>query len=124
MESYFTKDRVVVPLSLRPRVLNKLHSAHQGVTSMHACAQQMVFWPGITQDTESIREKLQLKLSFSTIVTTRVIGSSYKSFQEDICRFFPVCWKQFYRSRRQIVRLDRYIFNTEENISSRFAWFD
>ena len=28
------KDRVVVPLSLRPRVVNKLHPAHQDVTSM------------------------------------------------------------------------------------------
>ena len=37
------KDRVVVPLNLQPRVLNKLHSAHQGVTSMHARAQQIFF---------------------------------------------------------------------------------
>ena len=51
------KDKVVVPLSLRPRILNKLHSVHQGVTSMHARTQQIVFWPGITQDIESIREK-------------------------------------------------------------------
>ena len=53
------KDRVVVPLSSRPRVLNKLHSAHQDVTLMHAGAQQIVFWPGITQDIESIRETCQ-----------------------------------------------------------------
>ena len=53
------KDRVVVPLSLRSRVLNKLHSAHQGVTSMYNRAQQIVVWSGITQDIESIREKCQ-----------------------------------------------------------------
>ena len=51
------KDRVVVPLSLRPRVLNKLHSAHQGVTSMHARTQQIVFLPEITQDIGSVRKK-------------------------------------------------------------------
>ena len=49
------KDRVVIPVSLRYRVLNKFHSAHQGVTSMHIRAQQIVFWPGITQDIEAIR---------------------------------------------------------------------
>ena len=48
------KDRVVVSLSLRPRILNKLHSAHQDVTLMHAGAQQILFWPGITQDIEPI----------------------------------------------------------------------
>ena len=37
------KDRVVVPVSLRSRVLNELHSAHQGVTSMHNRAKQIVF---------------------------------------------------------------------------------
>ena len=67
------------------------------------------------------RRRLQSKLSFSTMVTTRVICS--KSFKKDICRFFPVCRKQFSSSRRQIVRLDRNIFNTQRNISSRFAWF-
>ena len=68
--------------------------------------------------------KLQPKLFFSTIVTTRVILSSYKSFRENICRFFPVYWKQFSNTRRQIVRFDRNIFNNQRNISSRFAWFD
>ena len=53
------KDRVVIPVSLRYRVLNKLHSAHQGVTSMHNPAQQIVFWPGITQDIELIRANSQ-----------------------------------------------------------------
>ena len=48
------KDRVVIPVSLRYRVLHKLHLAHQEVTSMHNRAQQIVFLPGITQDIESV----------------------------------------------------------------------
>ena len=32
------KDRVVIPVSLQYWVLNKLHLAHQGVTSMHNCS--------------------------------------------------------------------------------------
>ena len=43
---------VVVPVSLRSRVFNKLH--YQEVTSMHNHAQHIVLWPGITQNIESI----------------------------------------------------------------------
>ena len=39
--------------------------------------------------------KLQPKLYFSTVVTTKVFWSSYESFREDICKFFPVCWFNF-----------------------------
>ena len=42
------KDRVVIPTSLRLEILNALHAAHQGVTSMISRAEVSVFWPGIT----------------------------------------------------------------------------
>ena len=42
------KSRTVIPPSLRQHVLTVLHSAHQGVASMTACAETTVFWPGIT----------------------------------------------------------------------------
>ena len=63
-DALYLSDRVILyqdrmPINLRSLVLNKLHSAHQGVTSMHNCAQQIVFWPGITQDIESIRVNCQ-----------------------------------------------------------------
>ena len=41
-------DRIVVPVSLRERVLENLHSTHQGVSSMTSRALYTVFWPGIT----------------------------------------------------------------------------
>lgn len=40
------KDRIVIPPSLRQHVLSVLHSAHQGVTSMIACTETTVLWPG------------------------------------------------------------------------------
>eukprot|EP00111_Clytia_hemisphaerica_P012078 TCONS_00035495-protein len=43
-------DRVVVPPSMRQHVLQVLHSAHQGVSSMEARAREIVFWPGYTKD--------------------------------------------------------------------------
>ena len=48
-------DRIVVPSSLRQRVLENLHSAHQGVTSMTSRAVSTVFWPGITANIENAR---------------------------------------------------------------------
>ena len=47
------KDRIVVPSSLRNEVLNSLHSAHQGISSMISRAEVSVFWPGITKDITS-----------------------------------------------------------------------
>ena len=48
------KDRVVVPSSLRQSVLEGLHAAHQGISSMELRAQSIVFWPGMTEDIHSI----------------------------------------------------------------------
>ena len=42
------QDRVVVPPVLRRQVIDTFHAAHQGVSSMGARAQSIVFWPGIT----------------------------------------------------------------------------
>ena len=43
------KGRSVVPPSLRRRVLECLHSGHQGVTSMALRARDGVWWPGIEE---------------------------------------------------------------------------
>ena len=48
-------SRVVIPPSLRSEVISSLHSAHQGVTSMLARAEDSVFWPGITGEIATVR---------------------------------------------------------------------
>ena len=53
------RDRVVVPTSLRRAVLESLHSAHQGTSSMLLRAQSIVFWPGITSDIQQTRARCQ-----------------------------------------------------------------
>ena len=45
------KDRIIIPPSLRDEVLQTLHSAHQGSSSMLARAEASIFWPGITPAT-------------------------------------------------------------------------
>ena len=51
------KDRVVIPSSLRQKVLENLHSAHQGVSSMQLRAQSIVFWPGMTASIQDTRAR-------------------------------------------------------------------
>jgi len=52
-------DRIVVPAIHRKSVLNSLHSAHQGVSSMLSRAQQAVYWPGIDADIRNKRYTCQ-----------------------------------------------------------------
>ena len=41
------KKRIIIPKSLRKEVLDILHAAHQGCSSMEARASQSVWWPGM-----------------------------------------------------------------------------
>lgn len=50
------QDRVVVPPSLRERVLRHLHAAHQGVSAMELHARAIVYWPGMSGDIRAIRD--------------------------------------------------------------------
>ena len=51
------QDRVVVPSSLRHRVLQHLHAAHQGTSSMEQRARAIVYWPGMSKDIRETRER-------------------------------------------------------------------
>lgn len=48
------QERVVIPKSLRRRVLSILHNAHQGIDGMRARARNIVYWPGLNN---AIRQK-------------------------------------------------------------------
>ena len=52
-------DRVVIPPSLRDKVLQSLHSAHQGVTQMCSRADTSFFWPGMTTAINELRQRCQ-----------------------------------------------------------------
>ena len=49
------KDRIIIPTSLRKNILDALHSAHQGISSMMSRAESSVFWPGITSAITTLR---------------------------------------------------------------------
>ena len=50
-------DRIIIPPPLRRRVLESLHSAHQGVSQMCSRAESSFFWPGMTPAISEMREK-------------------------------------------------------------------
>lgn len=51
------KGRLLIPNKLRQRVLDTLHSSHQGTTGMLLRAERSVFWPGMSLDIKKTREK-------------------------------------------------------------------
>ena len=52
-------DRMIIPQSLKKRVLQALHAAHQGISAMQSRAQQSVFWLGMTADITRTRDLCQ-----------------------------------------------------------------
>ena len=50
-------DRVVISPALRRQVLDSLHAAHQGQSSMELRARAIVFWPGMTRDIANVRAR-------------------------------------------------------------------
>ena len=51
------RDRVVIPHSLRARVLQSLRSAHQGTSQMTSRAESSFFWPGMTPEITDLRAR-------------------------------------------------------------------
>ncbi len=47
-------SRLVIPRTLRPGVLEKLHSGHQGVTKCRERARQSAWWPGMRKELEDV----------------------------------------------------------------------
>ncbi|MCG8079184.1 MAG: DDE-type integrase/transposase/recombinase [Candidatus Thiodiazotropha taylori] len=50
------RNRIVIPVSQRKEILNKLHAGHQGITKCREFAGQCVWWPTINKD---ITDKVQ-----------------------------------------------------------------
>ena len=46
--------RIVIPSSLRPDILSRLHEGHQGITKCRQLARDAVWWPGVGSDIEDL----------------------------------------------------------------------
>ena len=51
------KSKIVIPKKLRSDVLEILHSAHQGCSSMEARSSLTIWWPGLKDDIAKKRAK-------------------------------------------------------------------
>ena len=50
-------DRILIPKALRSKVLEVLHSSHQGTTGMLLRAESSMFWPNMSRDIHEARNK-------------------------------------------------------------------
>ena len=99
------KGRIVIPKSLRPDVLQLLHCAHQGVSTMISRAQVSVFWPGITADIHQTRD--------GCAACNRMMPSQPQAppsaIHYPVYPFQKVCADFFtYKGRRYLIIVDRY----------------
>ena len=98
-------DRIVIPPALRDRVLEALHSAHQGVSQMCSRAESSFFWPGMTPAITAIRARCsscnRMAPSQPNAPPTPPILPAYP-FQCLAADYFH------YRGRNYLVAVDRY----------------
>ena len=50
------RNRVLVPMDLRCKVLEHLHIGHNGINAMKAEARNWVWWPKMDQDIEEVNK--------------------------------------------------------------------
>ena len=57
-------DRVVIPRSMRPEMLNTLHTSHMGIVKTKQRARDIIFWPGMNKQIEEMIKKCPTCLEF------------------------------------------------------------
>ena len=53
----FKGDNIIVPHSLRPKILQRIHAAHLGTEKCRARVRSAVFWPGINSAIDELVSK-------------------------------------------------------------------
>jgi len=53
----FKSQRVIFPKAMRPEMLSRIHSSHQGVASCLRKAKDLVFWPGMNSEIKALVER-------------------------------------------------------------------
>ena len=85
--------RVVVPKSLRQKLLDELHSEHSGVVAMKAIARGFMFWPGLDKGIEelasrcSVCQSLRSRPPKAPLETWRWPSRPFQRVHVDFCEF-------------------------------------
>lgn len=69
------RDRTVVPLRFRRKILAQLHSSHPGMSRMIALARSYVFWPGIDDDVRELVKRCNECSSHAKLPTKTTLSS-------------------------------------------------
>ena len=62
----FRGDRLVIPKTLRKRMLQTLHSSHQGIESTLRRARETIYWPNMKSDIKDFTSKCETCATYST----------------------------------------------------------
>ncbi|XP_063961269.1 uncharacterized protein K02A2.6-like [Lytechinus pictus] len=85
--------RVIIPKSLRHKLLDELHSQHSGVVAMKAVARGFMFWPGIDKEIEqissrcSVCQNVRSKPPRVPLETWRWPARPFQRVHVDFCEF-------------------------------------
>ena len=60
----FKNQRVIVPKTMRPEILSRIHSSHQGVASCLRKARDIVFWPGMSAEIKDLVKRCSVCAEF------------------------------------------------------------
>ena len=80
--------RVIVPPSLRGKVLDQLHDGHPGIVRMKSLARQYVWWPGLDADLEARVGRVSQEPTISTITPMGMAPEALGSGACGLCRTF------------------------------------
>ena len=62
--------RIVVPLAYRQEILRRLHLSHAGIAKTRKQAQELYYWPGITNEIKALVEGCQACMKYSASLPT------------------------------------------------------
>ena len=62
----FRGERVIIPKSMRPTMINAIHKSHLGINSCLRRARECLFWPGMSSDIKIEVEKCSACREFET----------------------------------------------------------
>eukprot|EP00731_Ephydatia_muelleri_P009792 Em0005g378a len=102
--------QVVVPVEVRPDIVVRLHSSHQGIQSTLRRAQDVVYWPGMKKDIEkAVRSQSNGKAESAVEIAKRLMKRStdpYLALLE---------WRNTPTIEGQLVRRNRRFLKQSEN---------
>ncbi len=60
----FKGEKIIVPRSLRPDMLSRIHASHLGIEKSKQRARDIMFWPGMGKEIENIISKCSICLTY------------------------------------------------------------